>query len=104
MICPNCGADAYRTRTVWTKHGPVSSCNNCDKLPPVVAPDVYFNKPYHDEHLADEKHPHGRFVMSKGHKAQIMKELGLRETGDRVHGSRTKYEKNYGIRGIQDAR
>lgn len=52
-------------------------------------PSIYFRKPYFDPNLADDKAPHGRFVESKRHKAQIMKQLDIAECGDRKHGSRS---------------
>lgn len=51
--------------------------------------DVYFAGEGFEPHLADpEKSPKGNFVRSREHKAQLMREIGVRETGDRVHGAR----------------
>jgi len=52
---------------------------------------VFFQKPYLDPHLIDPKDPkqhNGVWIESKRHKAEIMKKLGWREAGDRVHGGR----------------
>lgn len=52
-------------------------------------PDVYFKEPYFDPHLAHpENSQTGTFIRSKAHKAQVMKELGISEKGDRRHGAR----------------
>mgnify|MGYP001604483359 FL=1 len=48
--------------------------------------DVYFRRPYLDENLSDGSQPVE--VRSRAHKAALMKARGVREAGDRVHGSR----------------
>ena len=48
--------------------------------------DVYFRKPYMDENLSDGPQPVE--IRSRAHKAQLMRARGVREAGDRVHGSR----------------
>ncbi len=54
--------------------------------------DVYFKGPGFEPHLADpDKSPKGNFVKSREHKAQMMRTLGVRETGDKVHGARVQY-------------
>lgn len=54
--------------------------------------DVYFKGPGFETHLADpEKSPKGNFVTSREHKAMLMRELGVRETGDKVRGARDSY-------------
>ena len=50
--------------------------------------DVYFRGPHFEPNLGDEKNVNGRFINSRNEKARILKEQGLREAGDRVHGSR----------------
>ena len=49
-------------------------------------PDVYFKKEYFEPHFAVDGSPYGQQIRSRRHKAEIMKNLGIRETGDRVHG------------------
>ena len=57
-------------------------CDKCGDFRNTTVADVYFREPYFDEHLADTKNPYGQFVNSKQHKAEILKQLNLRETGD----------------------
>lgn len=51
--------------------------------------DVFFRQPYFEPNLADDKNPEGQWVSSKSEKARIMKEKGLIESGDRIHGCRS---------------
>lgn len=66
-------------------------CDRCGVLPQLGIPDVYFREPYMDPNLP---HPHrpwekdGVFVTSKEHKARLMREQNLVESGDKVHGMR----------------
>lgn len=84
MICSGCGnQEAYQWR--MNKYG--ESCNKCANFI-VNTFDVFFKEPSFEEHLADLKHPQGQWVTSKSHKARLMKEQGVREAGDRTHGSR----------------
>lgn len=67
-------------------------CDACGNLKTVSVPDVYFRKPYFDEHLSHPEHsPKGNFVESRGHKAALMRTLNVREVGDKVHGARDQY-------------
>ena len=69
--------DAAQSRVVKVSDRPRSS-----------VPDVYFRGEEFVPHLGDDKHPFGQFVTSKQQKARIMREQGVHETGDRVHGAR----------------
>lgn len=67
-------------------------CNRCFDSSIPSNPDVYFKAPYWDESLSDFDSPNfvygkGTWVESKSHKAYLLKKLGLRESGDRVHGA-----------------
>lgn len=54
--------------------------------------DVFFKQPYFDPHIAHpENSPKGNFIRSRGHKALMMKSLGLSEVGDKRHGARDQY-------------
>lgn len=55
---------------------------------PGVSTDTFFKEPYFEPHLADDKNPKGQMVHSKKHKSRLMKEQGVHERGDRVHGAR----------------
>lgn len=85
----------------WTRHTKKETstgryyeeCNRCFDSSIPENPDVYFRQPYWDENLCDYDDPsydinRGTFITSKSHKAYIMKKLGVREDGDRRHGSR----------------
>ena len=90
MTCDGCGnTEATATRTYLTASGLVEVCNSsdCGDFKPRGMPDVFFSQPYHDENLADSSHPFGQEVLSKRHKATLLASQGLREDGDRVHGS-----------------
>lgn len=68
-----------------------SSGETCDKCSSPAAfrfSDVFFKKEYFDPMLADpKKSPHGTLIKSREHKAQVMRELGVRESGDKLRGS-----------------
>lgn len=64
------------------------ACDRCGAVGSVKNPDVFFQGEYFEPHFATDGQPHGQVVTSKSHKAQIMRELGVRESGDKVHGSR----------------
>lgn len=51
-------------------------------------PDAYFKSPGFEPHLADSKNPNGQMIHSRAHKAEVMRQLGVHERGDRVHGAR----------------
>lgn len=97
MKCDGCGSsEATKVVARIGANGQLEeSCNICD--PSIVltinVPDVYFDKPYFDSNLGDANKPgcgHGQWVNSKRHKAQILKEQGLRECNDSDKGSKTR--------------
>lgn len=59
------------------------SCSDCDWVPPSTFHDVYFRRPYWEEQIG----PEPVFIESRAQKAHLLKDRGLREAGDRVHGS-----------------
>ena len=68
-----------------------SCCDSCGGLASVSIPDVYFKQPYRDPHLIDVTKPeqkNGVLIESRSQKAAIMKQLGVREAGDRKGGCR----------------
>lgn len=67
-------------------HGIKRFCKDCRNPSPCV-PDVYFDgKPEHN--LADDPTTgQPRVFFSKGEKAAYLKQRGLMEAGDRVHGA-----------------
>ena len=89
MKCEGCG-NANAMRLSYSKHG--ESCNACGDPCKFRFSDVYFKGGYFDEHIAhDTKSPFGSEVRSREHKAALMKEYGLRERGDKIHGARDNY-------------
>lgn len=90
MICAGCGnPNARITKTYANEGGLVEYCDDsfCGNLKAPYVPDVYFPGPHFSEHLGDENNPHGVMVQSKRHKARLLAAQGLREDGDKVHGS-----------------
>lgn len=91
MDCKGCGnKSAYRMS--FSTLG--ESCDRCgsSSLGTFRFSDVYFKTPGFEEHLSDpEKSPRGNYVESREHKAMLMRNLGLREVGDKVHGARDTY-------------
>jgi hypothetical protein len=90
MICTGCG-NKRASRGSWSLGGAMT-CDACGSASSFKFSDVYFRKPGFEPHLADpEKSPKGTFVRSREHKAMLMKTLGVREVGDKVHGARDQY-------------
>lgn len=91
MQCSGCGNKAAY-RVSYSSGG--ESCDVCapGQMNTFRFSDVYFKGPGFETHLADpEKSPKGNFVTSREHKAMLMRELGVRETGDKVRGARDSY-------------
>lgn len=91
--CRSCGSVCwYAKKTVVDGDSFFDRCSDCDRgLVVSTVPDVLFRP---DQH-GIERHPHitddmGRPVplLSRAHKAQVMKEKGIYESGDRRHGAR----------------
>lgn len=92
MRCLNCNSETHYVVYRYRNGRIVCGCNLCEQTLQLSAtqPDVYFREPYFDEHLADKDNPHGQYINSKRHKARIMKDLRLKESGDKTHGSRNQ--------------
>lgn len=92
MICSGCGNEnARRVRIVYDEDDRIETCEDCGRLTSLYYPDVYFpGEPYMDPNLVrptDVHSPDGILVRSKRHKAALLREQGLVERGDRVHGA-----------------
>jgi len=92
--CETCGSVNYYHWVVKrdAKGIRFQYCNDCTKMSiPNLSPDVYFDKSkganQTDPNLSDRYKGPIPF-SSKREKAAILKRLGLREAGDREHGSR----------------
>lgn len=89
----DCGSVTYNEcRVKFDTDGRYMSCNHCSNTPVnTLIPDVYFDKSkganQTDPNLCDRYKGPIPF-SSKREKAVIMKQLGLREDGDKKHGSR----------------
>jgi len=90
MTCERCGTD--KAAVVRYDGSGVVGCDICANVPITSVPDAFFKEPYFDSNLANDKHPNGMVIRSKGHKKQVMKQLGVREGGDVVRGKRTKFD------------
>ncbi len=84
MHCNRCNTEtATRMRFYYDEKNQAYKevCNECGSMDhSIVQPDVYFKGPYNDENLVTKTNPDG-YVGSKRHKAQLLKELNLREAG-----------------------
>lgn len=89
MECNGCGnKDAHRVS--YSSSG--ETCNACGSSGTFRFSDVFFKEPYFDSHIAHpEKAPFGTQIRSREHKASMMREYGLKEAGDRKHGTRVQY-------------
>ena len=85
LSCLTCGNE-HPSRMRWYEDG-TRICNNCGLSDGGGVPDVFWNgKP--EENLADDPNTgNPRIFASKGEKAAYLKEKGLMEAGDKVHGA-----------------
>lgn len=89
MNCDSCKSEeAIRV----SYSGGKESCDRCGSMPSFRFSDVFFSGksgPHFEPNLAEpNKSPLGSIVYSREHKARLMRELGVKESGDRVHGAR----------------
>ena len=91
MECRNCGNKAaYNVRTVYDDGRLEDSCDRCGGVRTTLYDAYCPTGGYFDEHLSHPDKPAsygGTFVPDKATTARLMKEYGLREAGDRVHGA-----------------
>jgi len=90
MTCSGCGNKAaYRLSYSPSKDGGKSeSCDRCGASSGFKFSDVFFKGEYFDPMLADPKKSlHGTLIKSREHKAEVMRQLGVTECGDKRHGS-----------------
>jgi hypothetical protein len=91
--CASCGAaDYYYWRVVTVGTERYEECSECSKrAAPMLSPDVFFDpskgRNQTDPNLVDRYKGPIPF-SSKREKAAIMRQLGLREAGDKEHGAR----------------
>ena len=92
MKCEGCSNPAA-SRISYSSKG--ESCDRCGNLGKFTFADVFFNAKqgaYLDANITDPvKAPHGTMITSRSHKAEVMKQNGLKEVGDKRHGSRDRF-------------
>lgn len=88
MICSTCNNEAHHVHVSIDEKGKkTESCNRCGSYSTTWRPDVYWpGHPHTNPNITDRM---GREILltSPRHKAQVMREQGLSEAGDRYHGS-----------------
>lgn len=88
MKCAGCQNDrAYRVVTIYRDGQLLDSCDRCAALEPSTIHDVYWPGHAHYNSQLVDKFGKPILITSKAHKAQILKEKGLIEAGDRVRGA-----------------
>ena len=97
MTCQRCGNQAAYHITSWYDRATekmVEVCDGCGGDRRGVIPthsDVYWpGAPHRNPNICDDI---GRPILleSREHKARVMKELGIREAGDRTRGSNSQF-------------
>lgn len=92
MTCDSC-KNPSATRISYSKNG--ETCDRCGNLGAFKFSDVFFDArkgAYIDHNITDPvKSPFGTLITSRSHKAEVMKQNGLREVGDKRHGSRDRF-------------
>jgi hypothetical protein len=92
MMCAGCGNKAaFALRVRFTKEdGSVETCDVCGKVSACAAatPDVYWpGRGHYDDNIVDQSTGKPIFLESRRHKAQLMKEQGMREANDSHRGA-----------------
>ena len=91
MTCACGNKNAYRIS--YSASG--EKCDSCGDIVKTTCADVIFKAKqgaYLDANITDPvKAPHGTMITSRSHKAEVMKANGLKEVGDKRHGSRDRF-------------
>lgn len=89
LSCRGCGNDkAYRVSVRLIGGTYTDICNRCGSVGSTYVPDVYWpGQAYKSENITD-KNGNPILLTSRRHKAEVMREQGIVEAGDRYHGSR----------------
>lgn len=92
MKCSGCNNQSAH-RLSYSKHG--ETCDRCGSLGAFKFSDVFFDQKkgeYFDPNITDPvKAPFGTLIRSRQHKAEVMRQNGLKEVGDKRHGSRQRF-------------
>lgn len=89
MVCNFCNSKT--ANSMHFRENGTGCCNECGSFKQPGLPDVFFNRPYMDQHLIDtndRRQKDGVWINSRQQKAEIMRKLNVHESGDRVRGAR----------------
>lgn len=89
MICRTCQSEAYHINTCLDDNGDfIDTCDRCGASnADTDIPDVYWpGHEYESPNLCDKMGKPYK-LTSKREKARVMKEIGVRELGDKHHGA-----------------
>ena len=88
MICGTCGEECYHSHVAYSDSGErMETCNNCGNVTITYIPDVYWPGHVHTNPNITDRMGHPIELTSRRHKAQVMRQQGISEAGDRFHGS-----------------
>lgn len=89
MICGTCQANASHILIKYTQEGEkIERCDQCSEMSRPNIYDVFLDRDGCNMNICDSKTGRQIPYWSKGQKTRIMRKLGIREVGDRVHGGR----------------
>lgn len=92
MKCDGC-QNPVATRISYSSKG--EQCDRCGASNSFKFSDIFFDQKkgaYFDANITDPvKNPHGTLITSRSHKAEVMRQNGLKEVGDKRHGSRQRF-------------
>lgn len=88
MNCRGCGNEkAYNVRTRYEGEILIEGCDQCGSVNCEGIPDVYLNRVGQTFSNLCDTMGNPIPIMSKRHKQEVMKSLGVSEAGDRVNGA-----------------
>lgn len=90
MKCSNCkNKEAHIIRMSFDEKGKLfENCNKCGAVSTTWTPDVYWPGHAHENSNLCGADGKPVYLTSRRHKAEVMRELGVSEAGDRVKGAR----------------
>lgn len=77
---------AHRWKVTYSKGTRHEECDRCGHVGSTWVPDVYFRGIHKDANIVDNM-GNAILIESRQHKAQLMRERGMREAMDRVRGA-----------------
>jgi len=91
LSCRGCGnSAAYRVQARMIENKIIDICDRCGDVGSAHVPDVYWpGHAYKSENITDAN-GNPILLTSRRHKAEVMREQGLSEAGDKYHGSRVE--------------